>query len=112
MKIAVPVVNGRLSAHFGHCEAFLIAEADMEKKNIIDSQMHKSPPHQPGLLPQWLSERGAEMIIASGMGQRAQDLFSEKEIIVIVGAPCDIPEKIIESFLRGDLVSGENVCDH
>jgi ATP-binding protein involved in chromosome partitioning len=43
------------------------------------------------------------------MGQRAQGLFAQNGIAVVVGAP---PEKIVSLFLEGTLVTGENSCDH
>ena len=70
------------------------------------------PPHEPGLLPRWLHEQGADVIIAGGMGQRAQQLFAQSGIKVVVGAPADAPERIVESYLSGTLVSGQNFCDH
>ncbi len=44
------------------------------------------PPHEPGLLPTWLQEQGADIIIAGGMGSRAQELFLGKGIHVVTGA--------------------------
>jgi predicted Fe-Mo cluster-binding NifX family protein len=51
-------------------------------------------------------------IIAGGMGQRALQLFTQNGIQVIVGAPAEAPEKLVELFLAGNLTSGDNVCDH
>ena len=112
MKIAIPVVGGKLSAHFGHCEEFALVDADRESKTIGSTQMLTAPPHEPGLLPRWLAEQGAEMIIAGGMGRRAQGLFEQQEIAVLVGAPSDTPEAIVDAYLQGSLQTGENVCDH
>ena len=112
MKIAIPVQKGLVSTHFGHCEEFLITEVDPDNKTVIGEYSMKSPPHQPGFLPQWLSNEGVEVIIASGMGHKAQTLFSQKEIIVVVGAPVCSPKNVITAFLNGSLESGENTCDH
>ncbi|MBU2547310.1 MAG: NifB/NifX family molybdenum-iron cluster-binding protein [Proteobacteria bacterium] len=112
MKIAIPVADGRLSAHFGHCRLFALIDVDIETKNIIKREDHDAPPHEPGLLPSWLAERGAEMIIAGGMGQRALDLFSQQGIRVLVGAPNQKPEDLIAQYLDGTLQTGDNVCDH
>jgi hypothetical protein len=35
------------------------------------------PPHEPGVLPSWLHELGADVIIAGGMGQCASSLFND-----------------------------------
>lgn len=71
-----------------------------------------APPHQPGLLPLWLAERGANMIIAGGMGQRAQELFAQQGIKVVVGVPAETPERLVSAYLDGILQTGENICDH
>lgn len=112
MKIAIPTVQGKLSLHFGHCEKFTILDVNMETKTV-DNQVALDPPmHEPGVLPRWLAQQGADIIIAGGMGSRAQNLFASQNIKVIVGAPADTPENIIKMFLEDKLVCGTNACDH
>lgn len=112
MKIAIPLANGILTMHFGHCERFALVDVDSTEKKIIKRQDIEAPPHEPGLLPPWLAERGVNLIIAGGMGQRAQGLFAEQSIKVVVGAPADTPERLVDDYLAGTLQVGENVCDH
>ncbi len=112
MRIAIPLADGRLALHFGHCERFAMIDVDEECKEIADRRDIAAPAHQPGLLPPWLAERGADIIIAGGMGQRAQALFAEHGIKVVVGASADSPERIVNQYLQGVLVTGDNLCDH
>jgi ATP-binding protein involved in chromosome partitioning len=112
MRIAIPMVNGKLSAHFGHCEAFALVDADLENKTITSTEIQAAPAHEPGLLPRWLAAHGAQTIIAGGMGGRAQGLFEQQNIKVVVGAPTDTPDAIVTAWLQGALTVGENVCDH
>jgi len=112
MKIAIPLADGKLSLHFGHCECFALVDVDPAAKKIVQRQDIDAPPHQPGLLPPWLAKQGATMIIASGMGQRAQGMFNDHGIRVLVGAPAETPEDLVTSFLSGTLQTGVNVCDH
>ena len=112
MKIAIPMTNGKISSHFGHCEQFAIIDADVENKAITNSELLTPPPHEPGLLPRWLAEMSVELVIAGGMGQRAQQLFTENNIDVIVGAADNTPQELVEMYLRNELVSGHNICDH
>ncbi len=112
MKIAVPVAQGRLSAHFGHSEQFVVFEVDEQSKEILKKSSHVPPPHEPGLLPRWLHELGVNLIIAGGMGQRAQQLFAQNGISVVVGAPADTPEDLVAAYLSESLQAGENICDH
>ena len=112
MRIAIPLADGKLAMHFGHCERFALVDVDPVRKKIVKREDIDAPPHHPGLLPPWLAERGASMIIAGGMGQRAQGLFNEHGIKVLVGAPAETPEKLVADFLAGTLQEGENICDH
>ncbi len=112
MRIAIPVADGKLCAHFGHCEAFALIDVDPDAKTIQKTTMVSSPPHQPGMLPGWLADQGATCIIAGGMGQRAQQIFLQHSIDVIVGATAGTPEEIARAYLDGTLATGDNLCDH
>jgi len=110
MKIAIPTAQGQLAMHFGHCASFTIFT--VENNNIIDTQEVQAPPHEPGLLPRWLGEQNVTMIIAGGMGQRAQQLFADRGIEVLVGAPAEPVETVVKNYLEGKLNTGINLCDH
>ena len=112
MKIAIPLVGGKLSMHFGHCEQFALVEADEAEKKAGETKLLVPPAHEPGALPRWLHEQGATVIIAGGMGQRAQQMFTQNGISVVVGAPVDTPERIVSAYLDGTLQAGDNICDH
>jgi len=112
MKIAVPVTYGQLSAHFGHCEQFALLQTDPSNKKVIATDYVVPPPHEPGVLPRWLHEQGVDVIIAGGMGQRAQQLFAQNGIKVVVGAKCQPAEQTVLDYLNGTLQAGENLCDH
>ena len=112
MKYAIPISGGVMSQHFGHCEQFALIDVDEEKKTIANKKIVPSPGHQPGLLPVWLAEQGASVIIASGMGSRAQSLFQQNHIKVIINAVGNDPEKAVMSYLNGTLATGDNICDH
>lgn len=112
MRIAMPIAGGKLCMHFGHCEQFALVDADESKKTILSAKYVTPPPHEPGVLPRWLHEQGATVIIAGGMGQRAQGLFAQNEIKVIVGAPAESPEAVVKAYLAGTLKTRENACDH
>jgi len=112
MRIAIPVTDGKLSAHFGHCEQFAIIDVDTDGKNIESQQVVTPPPHEPGLLPKWLSELHVDLIIAGGMGRRAQQLFEQNNIDVVVGATNNTPQELARQYLTGQLQCGQNICDH
>ena len=109
-KIAIPLENGVLCQHFGHCTQFSIIETEDNK--ITGHQKITPPPHEPGVLPAWLHSLGVDHIIAGGMGQGARVIFQERGITVTVGAPAGPPESLAAAYMRGTLPTGENVCDH
>ncbi len=109
--IAVPVDEaGVLDAHFGHCKFFILIT--VENGEIINKDKVVPPPHEPGLLPKWLSEKGVTDILAGGMGQRAKDLFVQNRVSVFVGAPKLEAEKVVQSFLKNEIEFHGNYCDH
>ena len=112
MRIAIPLTAGKLSEHFGHCEQFAIIDVDNDSKDIKSQELVEPPTHEPGALPRWLAGLQVESIIAGGMGQRAQQLFAQNQIDVLVGAAAESPEALVSAYLNGTLEAGENICDH
>ena len=112
MRYAVPVANGRLATHFGHCEKFAIFDVDESTKEIKSRNFIDPPDHQPGILPVFLANEGVSAVIAGGMGSRAQDLFIQNRIQVILGASEIDPEQALMAYLNGELITGDNICDH
>ena len=112
MKIAIPVAEGKLCMHFGHCEQFALLDVDEKARKVTGKRMLTPPPHEPGVLPRWLHQEGAAVIIAGGMGQRAQSLFSENGIKVFAGVSGDNLEALAMQYMEGTLTAGTNPCDH
>jgi len=107
MKIAISTDAGFVSAHFGRCPSFTIAE--IEEGKVLKIEEINNPGHQPAFLPNFLAERGVKYIICGGMGNRAQMLFSEKKITPVIGVTGKI-EEVIEKFVQGKLEAGESLC--
>ena len=112
MKIAIPTLDGKLCAHFGHCETFSFIEVSPETKEIIE--IYSGAPEE-GVSCQcagWISEQGAEIVLAGGMGGRPMMMFEQLGIQVISGCP-ELPiQDIVKQFLENSLVVGENSCNH
>ncbi|MFC2166184.1 NifB/NifX family molybdenum-iron cluster-binding protein, partial [Acidobacteriota bacterium] len=107
MKIAISTNQGFVSTHFGRCPSYTLFE-------IKDGQISKkeeilNPGHQPGFLPNYLSELGINWVITGGIGSRAQSLFSQKNIDVISGIQ-GTPDEAIKQFINKELEAGEDLC--
>ncbi len=112
MRIAVPIEGGRLAMHLGHCAEFMLFDVDTEARTVTRVAKEEPPAHQPGVLPQWLASQGADVVLAGGMGRRAQQLFAEHGVEVHVGIDEAPAMAVVKAFLEGRLRTGVNICDH
>ena len=108
MKIAIPTADGKLCAHFGHCESFTFVDVNPDTKEILNIE-NKVP--EEGISCQsasWISEQGANIVLAGGMGARPIAIFNQNGVKVVAGCPeIDIKE-VVSAFLNSTLVTGEN----
>lgn len=107
MKIAISTDGDYVSAHFGRCPSFTmvdITDGKTVRKEILDN-----PGHEPGLIPQFLDQKGAECIVCGGMGGRATGFFSELGIEVILGVDGRVADAI-GKLEKGGLQGGTSLC--
>ena len=109
---AFPVESGRVCAHFGHCREFVFLTADCGTAEVRDRRVLEPPKHEPGVLPRWVSEQGANVVVSGGMGRKARDLFEKEGVQVVTGAPEREPEELLRDYLEGRLETGPNACSH
>jgi len=109
MKIAVAAMGHLVAGHFGHCENFILfdtADGKITAENSIPN-----PGHRPGFLPNFLADKGAQVIISGGMGGGAVDIFNERGVEVIIGITGDA-RSAVEAYLAGNLKSVGSICHH
>lgn len=110
MKIAIPTAEGKLCSHFGHCESFTFVDVNPDTKEILHIE-NKIP--EEGISCQsasWISEQGANIVLAGGMGARPLGIFNQNGVKVIAGCPELGIEDIVNSYLNSTLETGENSC--
>jgi len=110
MKIAIPLVNGKLCTHFGHCQEFSITTITDGK--ISNQETLTPPPHAPGVIPNWVADQGCTDIIVGGMGEAAQAILQQRGVKVTSGAPTENTEALVALYLTGKLLDSGNACDH
>lgn len=116
MRIAVPVTDGRIAQHPGHCERFLVA--DVEKGAVVAEQELSNPGHGPGGPPPlFLATRGVSQLLAWGLPEPAREKFQSFGIAVRLGATGD-PREALQAHLAGTLscvtegLDGGGECGH
>lgn len=109
--IAVPVdEKGILDSHFGHCKFFALLQ--VEDENVVSEELLTPPPHEPGVLPKWLAEKGVTDVLAGGMGHKAIQIFNYNDVNVFVGAPKLSAKDLAIGFLEKSIDFSANYCDH
>ena len=107
---AIPTSGGRACAHFGHCEGFTLLE---EEDGAITATRFVTPPaHQPGSYPRFLAELGVDVVLAGGMGGRAQELLRANGIQLHLGIAEEDPAGLVLGYLQDRLQVGDNPCTH
>ncbi len=109
MNIAIASEEGMVAQHFGRCPEYTIfnlSEGHIKKREVI-----ANPGHEPGFLPGYLGRLGVSVVIAGGMGPRAQSLFDNENIKTFVGVT-GVVDDIIKAYIAGDLQSGISSCEH
>jgi predicted Fe-Mo cluster-binding NifX family protein len=114
MKIAVPVLRGQFSSHFGGADRFALFDVDEGTKAIRNHVEATPPPHEQGSYPGWLAEQGVHTVLAGGMGPRAVGLLEGAGVRVVLGVQAvGDARALVEDYLRGALqTSGEMCHDH
>ena len=109
MRIAIPSnddkgLEGYIGEHFGRSSYYVFI--DVKNDKIVNVEVEKTylMEHTPGQVPQYLKEKGANVIIAMGMGPRAREWFKQLGIKVITGAQGKIRD-VVDAYLKGELRS-------
>ena len=101
MRIAVPVTQGEIPNHFGHCESFLIV--DLERGKLVREVTLPNPGHGPGgPPPAFIAQQGVTQVLAWGMPPHAQEMFAKLGIRVQLGATGKATHAL-HSFLSGTI---------
>ena len=116
--IAVPSGNpgglgAPLGAHFGHCELYTLVS--VENGQVLHVDVIPNVPHQQGgcMAPvQYLAEKGAQILIAGGMGLRPLMGFNQVGIDVYYGGTSKTVGDAVEALISGKLsqFSQEHTC--
>lgn len=106
MRIVIPVhenkgKDSKISEHFGRSPYFAFVELN---KTDYEVNIEKNPyeVHKPGEIPLYIKNKGVDLVITQGMGQRSLTFFEKFEIKVIRGANGTV-EEIIGKFLKNEL---------
>lgn len=116
MKIAVSAEmnegqNSTVAHHFGRCPYFALAEvADkgIDSIKFIENPFFES--HQPGQVPEFIKDQGADVMLSGGMGRRAIQFFKDYDIETATGASGTVKDALID-YLDGKLSAASSCAE-
>jgi predicted Fe-Mo cluster-binding NifX family protein len=110
MRIAVPIQQGRFSAHFGGADAFAFYTVDETTRTVGARHLDAPPEHGRGVFPSWLRHHHVNVVLAGGMGPRALNLLGQHGIEVVIGVEGDNPDTMVRAWLDGTLEATGEAC--
>ena len=108
MLVAVPSdspggLDSRISDHFGHCDMFTLVQIEreaVESVTILPNAAHEGGQCMAPVM--MLKERGAEGLVAGGMGQRPLEGFQQVGITVYFKAGAETVREAIDLLIAGE----------
>lgn len=114
MRVAISIdtndgLDSIVAHHFGRCPFF--AFVDMEGNEVKAVEVVENPHyahHQPGMVPGFIHEHNADVMLSGGMGRKAIDFFQQYGIETATGATGTV-RNALEKYMDGEL-SGAAPC--
>jgi predicted Fe-Mo cluster-binding NifX family protein len=114
LRVAVSADDGSgldsvVSPHFGRCPYFIVVDlegCEVQQVTAVSNPYHSH--HQPGQVPRFIREQGADVMLTGGMGRRAIALFEQYDIQAVTGAAGTV-RRSLEQYLGGAL-QGAQPC--
>ena len=103
LRIAFPLREAELCAHFGGASHFRILTAERDSGCIVEQTDLEAPAHIPGAFPKWLAQQGVQAVIAGSIGKRAVQLLIATGIPVYLLEPGATIEQLVKSLVNGKL---------
>jgi len=114
VKVCVPTMgqsgmNDMVSPHFGRAPTFTIIDTETEEVEVLPNTSE----HMGGVgyAPEIMAKAGVDVMVCSGLGQRAIGMFEEAGIMVYVGAQGTVRDAV-QLWKEGKLqpATAENAC--
>jgi predicted Fe-Mo cluster-binding NifX family protein len=105
-------LDAPVNGHFGGSPYFSLVE-------VADGQIGTSqtvanphyPQHEPGAIPVFIRDQGADVILTGGMGARATAFFQHYGIQPVTGASGTVREAV-QAYLQGQLTGAAPCHEH
>ena len=104
-------LEAEIAYHFRRAPFFTFVDLD-EDGEILSVEVLENPAlnvHRPFVVPSFIKQQGADVIVAGGMGERAKLFFEQEGIETVTGAQGRVVD-VLSAILKGERF-GDNLCD-
>lgn len=102
-------LDSRIAPHFGRCPYFILVDLDGEEIKTVSGITNPFyPDHEPGMVPNFIREQEADIMISGGMGGRAIAFFREFGIQTATGAAGTVQDGV--ALYLGGKLTGAKPC--
>lgn len=117
MKIAIASEENRdleskAAHHFGRCPFYVFITVD-ENNNAVKVESVENPffnGHEPGVVPQFIADQNADVIIAGGMGPRAIEWFNQLGVKAVTSSAPTAGD-LLNKYLADEITGAESCHD-
>ncbi|MCY1722296.1 hypothetical protein OU798_18220 [Prolixibacteraceae bacterium Z1-6] len=106
-RVAIPIVDGKLSEYFGGCSYYEIFE--IEEGKVQQRKIEMPEVSSVSELPLWLEKQHITDVIVYKVNKNIITLFASKKVNLFVGVPQNSSDKLIDDYLNGNLESDKNI---
>ncbi len=110
LKIAMPIKDGKLSAHLGQYDSLRIFYIGRRTRYIVARKECLPPNHQLVPPPEWIHYQRSTLVITGGIGARARNLLTQHRVGILIGNTDVDPEELVASYLDNRFQTGQNHC--
>ncbi|NPV07052.1 MAG: dinitrogenase iron-molybdenum cofactor biosynthesis protein [Anaerolineae bacterium] len=102
-------LEATIHPHFGRCPWFTLVDVANGRASSVQTVANPYyARHEPGQVPAFIHQQGAQVMITGGMGGRAVDLFQQLGVEPITGASGTV-RQALDQYLSGSL-QGAGAC--
>ena len=106
-RVLIPINNDKLSKDFKRCSHFLVYEIFNE--HISEKKYHPSDVLYQKKFLSWIITNGVSDVIAYNIDYKTIELLLNTKVDLFIGIGIDKPNKLIENYLNGKLISNTNL---
>ena len=106
-KIAIPVLDNKLSPYFASSslfKIFLVEDQTIVKEYLITASSQDSES-----LPLWLLKNDVTDVITKEIEHKEINFFNQHKINVFVGVKLENPKNLVQEYINGTLETHDNL---